>query len=108
MFKLIKLSFQFLVVIQVLSVLCTGNGKVGTKITIAMLKVFQYSISTMFYVFTYVIKLTINLICNINNYRKKNTEKLKTNKCKDQIRMYNETRNNTIDIQSYIKFKGLS
>ncbi|MCD3240828.1 hypothetical protein G8T75_12760 [Clostridium botulinum D/C] len=84
----------------------TGNGKIGTKITIGTLKVFQYSISTMLKVFIFEIKLLFNLVHKIKASRKKNTEKLLTNKCKDQIRMYNETRNNTIDIQSYIKTKN--
>ncbi|MCD3319525.1 hypothetical protein G8V07_11590 [Clostridium botulinum D/C] len=107
MLNLFKLLFQFLVVIQVLSILCTGNGKVGSQLILGLLKVFQYSLSTIIKIFAFEFRLVNKLIRKINKHKLTIKQNTNNRQYQKEIRTYNQQvsngNSNIVDIKSYIK-----
>ncbi|KEH96404.1 hypothetical protein [Clostridium botulinum] len=107
MLTIIKSFFQFLVIIQVLSLLLTGSTRLGLHL---MKNIIQITHSTL----RLSIKLTIRqlkfinkLIYKANNYKSTIKTNVNTKQYQQEICTYNEKvangTSNIVDLRSYIK-----
>lgn len=110
MLKLLKIFGESLIAIHIVSFLLTGNTKIGTRVSMNLIKLLNGILKNIFKISLYQCKVINKLVHKLS----KSTHKIKDKKDKQTyqkaIRTYNNKvangENMVVDMKTYIKTKN--